>query len=162
MRAFCDRLQRRRGRKNKEFIVIIMKKLIWALVPVFLAVGVNAAAQSQQQEPPDYMEIAEKEADRLQEMLDLEDWQTFYVDSTLKHDYIAMTDEIMSLQQAKVQNSSLYVSVQDKWVDTIEASYRKIFNDEQWAAYLKSGAGKAQKMRAKRKAKAEQELGQDK
>ncbi len=101
------------------------------------------------------MEIAEKEADRLGDLLDLEDWQIFYVDSTLKHDYVAMNDEIMDLQKSRVSNVDLYIKVQDKWVDTIEASYRKIFNDEQWAAYLKSGAAKAQKARAKRREKAE-------
>jgi hypothetical protein len=39
-------------------------------------------------------------------------------------------------------------------MDTIDASYKKIFTQTQWAAYLKSGAGKAQKARAKRKAAA--------
>ena len=38
-------------------------------------------------------------------------------------------------------------------MDNIDESYRRIFNDEQWKAYLKSGAGKAQKAREKRKAK---------
>lgn len=125
------------------------------MVPAFLLIGTLTAAQSQQQDPPDFLEIAEKEADRLEGLLDLEDWQTFYVDSTLKHDYVAMNDEIMALQKTKVSNVDLYIKVQDKWVDTIEASYRKIFNDEQWEAYLKSGAGKAQKARAKRREKAE-------
>jgi hypothetical protein len=37
-------------------------------------------------------------------------------------------------------------------MDTIDASYKKIFTQTQWTAYLKSGAGKAQKARAKRKA----------
>lgn len=132
-----------------------IKRLLWALVPAFLLIGTLTAAQSQQQDPPDFLEIAEKEADRLEGLLDLEDWQTFYVDSTLKHDYVAMNDEIMALQKTKVSNVDLYIKVQDKWVDTIEASYRKIFNDEQWEAYLKSGAGKAQKARAKRREKAE-------
>jgi hypothetical protein len=40
-------------------------------------------------------------------------------------------------------------------MDQIDATYQKIFTQEQWAAYLKQGAGKAQKARAKRKAKAE-------
>jgi hypothetical protein len=40
-------------------------------------------------------------------------------------------------------------------MEKIDESYRKIFNDDQWKAYLKTGAGKAQKLRAKRKAKAE-------
>ena len=97
-----------------------------------------------------------EKADRLQNLLDLEDWQVFYVDSTLKHDYQALMLEAEKLQAAKVGNSDLYIAVQDKWMEKIETSYRKIFNDTQWAAYLKSGAAKAKKARAKRKAMSEE------
>lgn len=115
---------------------------------------VQVSAQ-QQDEGPDLFERAEMEADRLQRVLDLEDWQVFYVDSTLKHDYPAMIAESEALRDSKVANSSMYQAVADKWMDQIDATYRKIFTDEQWAAYLKSGAGKAQKARDKRKAKAQ-------
>ncbi len=116
--------------------------------------GFSAFAQEKPEEP-DVYEQAEKEADRLQNVLDLEDWQVFYVDSTLKHDLPAMMAEIDGMRASKVSNVSIYQAVQDKWWDKIDATYKTIFNEEQWAAYLKSGAGKAQKMRAKRKAKAE-------
>jgi len=95
------------------------------------------------------------EADRLQRVLDLEDWQAFYVDSTLKHDFAGMMAEYEELRKGKVANASMYVAVQDKWMEKIDAAYRRFFTDEQWAAYLKQGAAKAQKARAKRKAKAE-------
>ncbi len=124
-----------------------------ALMSLFICFG--ASAQQQNEKMPDIYEQAELEADRLQRILDLEDWQVFYVDSTLKHDLPAMMAEIEGMQAAKVSNSSMYVAVQDKWMDKIDEAYRKFFNDEQWAAYLKSGAAKAQKMRAKRKAKME-------
>lgn len=107
------------------------------------------------QEKPDMLSQAEQEADRLQRLLDLEDWQVFYVDSTLKHDYVLMVGELESLSAAKVSNASMYQAVQDKWMECIDASYRNIFDDRQWEAYLKSGAAKAQKARAKRKEKAE-------
>lgn len=114
-----------------------------------------ATASAQQQEQPDVYERAEMEADRLQRLLDLEDWQTFYVDSTLKHDLPAMMAEIEGLRAAKVSNSSMYVTIQDKWLEHIDVTYKKIFNEKQWAAYMKSGAAKAQKARDKRKQKAE-------
>jgi hypothetical protein len=120
----------------------------------FFMVNVGAFAQ-QQPEQPDVYEQAEMEADRLQRLLDLEDWQVFYVDSTLKHDIPAMMAEYDKLRESKVNNSAMYYAVQDKWMEKIDESYRKIFNDDQWKAYLKTGAGKAQKLRAKRKAKAE-------
>ncbi|MBQ2874000.1 MAG: hypothetical protein IJE85_01750, partial [Bacteroidales bacterium] len=108
----------------------------------------------QQEEQPDVYEQAEMEADRLQRVLDLEDWQVFYVDSTLKHDFPAMMAEYEELRNSKVTNTSMYIAVQDKWMEQIDVTYKKIFTEEQWAAYLKQGAAKAQKARAKRKAKA--------
>lgn len=121
-------------------------------VLVFSVLGISASAQ-QQEKQPDVYEQAEQEADRLQRLLDLEDWQVFYVDSTLKHDIPAMMAEYDKLRDSKVNNSAMYYAVQDKWMDKIDESYRRIFNDEQWKAYLKGGAGKAQKAREKRKEK---------
>ena len=128
-------------------------KLVYVLALMLLCAP--AALAQEQEKPKEVWEQAEEEADRLQRVLDLEDWQVFYVDSTLKHDLPAMMAEYEKLRTSKVTNSTLYIVVQDKWMDQIDATYRKIFNDTQWAAYLKSGAGKAQKARAKRKAKAE-------
>ena len=120
---------------------------------IFISRGSVYAQNNQQQKTPE--ELAASEADRLERILDLEGWQVFYVDSTLQHDFAALTAEVKMLQDSKVDNLSLYQSVQDKWWDRIDASYRKIFTDEQWAKYLKNGALKNQKARAKRKAKAE-------
>lgn len=130
-------------------------KLNIRVLTAFVMMFMGFAAYAQQQEQPDIFEQAEVEADRLQRLLDLEDWQTFYVDSILKHDYSAMMAEYQQFQKAKVSNASMYISVQDKWRDKIDESFRKVLNDEQWTKYLKSGAAKAQKARAKRKAKAE-------
>ena len=66
-----------------------------------------------------------------------------------------MIAEYEQLQKAKVSNSAMYLAVQDKWRDKMDEAFRRFLNDEQWDAYLKTGAGKAQKARAKRKAKAE-------
>ena len=126
-------------------------RVLAALLMIFM--GFEAYAQQQNQ--PDILEQAEMEADRLQRLLDIEDWQTFYIDSTLKHDYSAMLAEYEQLQKAKVSNSAMYLAVQDKWKDKMDEAFRRFLNDEQWDAYLKTGAGKAQKARAKRKAKAE-------
>lgn len=126
-----------------------------AFAVVFMLLCLEWDASAQQPETPDIYEQAENEADRLQRVLDLEDWQVFYVDSTLKHDFPAMVAEFDELKASKVTNSSVYQGVQDKWLDQIDATYKRIFTEEQWNAYLKTGAGKAQKARAKRKAKAE-------
>lgn len=123
-------------------------------VAVILISGLGNMAFAQQQEDgPDLYEQAEAEADRLQRVLDLDDWQVFYVDSTLKHDFPAMMAEFDELKASKISNTDIFQNVQDKWWDKIDASYKRIFTEEQWEAYLKTGAGKAQKARAKRKEK---------
>ena len=132
-----------------------MKLKLCLLMAISLFFITLPASAQQKEVQPDIYEQAEMEADRLQRVLDLEDWQLFYVDSTLKHDYPAMMAEYEELRKSKVSNTALYVAAQDKWMEQIDASYRRIFNDEQWAAYLKQGAAKAQKARAKRKAKAQ-------
>lgn len=133
---------------------IFMKSALCLLVSVMPQYFV----QVQEPEEPDMIEIAENEADRLQNLLGLDGGQLFYVDSTLKHDYMAMREEMKRLEAAKVSNTSMYISVQDKWMEAIDQSFVKIFNEEQWETYLKNGAAKQQKARAKRKAKAEAAL----
>ena len=130
-------------------------KVSMALVAVLLLVSVFGASAQQPEKQPDVYEQAEQEADRLQRALDLEDWQVFYVDSTLKHNFVAMMAEYEKLRASKVSNMMLYQNVHDKWMEKTDSTYMRIFNPQQWAAYLKSGAAKAQKARAKRKAQAE-------
>ena len=130
-------------------------KIVLIAVCVLFACLICSNVAAQQQKQPDVFEQAEMEADRLQRVLDLEDWQVFYVDSTLKHDFPAMMAEYEQLKSSKVENVSMYQMVQDKWMEQIDATYKRIFTESQWKAYLKQGASKAQKARAKRRAKAE-------
>ena len=122
------------------------------LAAMLLLCGIQAAAQDDKK-TPDILESCELEADRLQRLLDLEDWQAFRVDSTLKHDYPALNKEIENLRASKISNSDIYQGVQDKWMEKIDESYRRIFTDEQWNRYLKQGAGRAIAARQKRYAK---------
>jgi hypothetical protein len=124
---------------------------IVAAISVLMFFAIDASAQ--QQDVPSLEEQIEKEAERLERVLGLEDWQVFYVDSTLMHDFPAMQAEMKKLSESKVSNRDMYIMVQDKWMDQIDATYKRIFTEEQWAAYLKQGAAKAQKARAKRKVK---------
>ena len=137
------------------YLVMKLNLTVLAAFALLVQMIFCTSAAAQQQEGADVALQAEKEADRLQRLLDLEDWQVFYVDSTLKHDYPAMIAEYEDLQKSKVMNTSMYQAVHDKWIEHIEVTYKRIFTDEQWAAYLKSGAGKAIKAREKRKAKAQ-------
>lgn len=131
-----------------------MKKILFALLSMLFFVSVNAYAQEQgEQKQPTPEEMAAKEADRLADLLKLEYWQVFYVDSTLQHDYAAWQEEVKKLQSARVDNYDLYTITSDKWMEQIDKTYKIFFTPQQWAAYLKSGAAKQQKAREKRKAK---------
>jgi len=128
-----------------------MNKTILTIMLAFVAgflFQVNVYAQDKE---VSMLDLAQKQADRLAEQLDLDDWQIFKVDSTLQNDYSALEAEMNALKDSKVSNQSLYVHVQDKWMDKIDDSFKRIFNEAQWAKYLKSGAGRAAKARAKRR-----------
>ena len=131
-----------------------MKTYLYALAVVLLSVTAffSPEAAAQTQEPVDLNVLAEEEADKYQQLLDLEDWQTFYVDSTLKANFFLLQAELEKLQKAKVTNTSIYQAAQDRCLDEIDRNFKKWFTEKQWAAYLKSGAAKLQKQRAKRQA----------
>lgn len=116
----------------------------------------SLAAQSQMPQTPEerekqMLDAVDREVERLSKLLDLEYWQEFYVDSTLTYNFKAMTEELEGLQKARVENSSLYQSVQDKWMQETDDSYKRFFTEAQWKKYWKSGAERAWKAREKRK-----------
>ena len=118
--------------------------------------------QSPEEQERAMYEAIDKEIERQTTVLDLADWQIFMIDSTLTHDYKAMTAEIEALRMSKVSNASAYMAAQDKWAEAMYQSYGRILNEAQWAKYLKSGAGKAKKARDKRAEKAAQAAEQKK
>lgn len=133
-----------------------MKRVLFIILSIVMPVSLVSAQEQQDQKTPSTEEMASKEADRLADLLKLEDWQVFYVDSTLQHDFAAYQEDVKKLQSAKVDNYELYTLTRDKWMEQIDNTYKKIFTESQWAAYLKSGAAKQIKAREKRKAKIEQ------
>lgn len=127
------------------------KKTLLAVLATFIC-WTSVAQDENKQPTPE--EMAEKETERLEKALKLEDWQVFYVDSTLVHDYSAWMEELNGLRKARVENSDIYVSIQDKWMERIENAYRKFFTEEQWQEYLKQGGERIIKERQKRRDKA--------
>ena len=117
---------------------------------VLAAKAQNTGPLTPEQQEKQMLEFVDKEVQRLSNMLELEYWQEFYVDSTLTHDLKAMSQELEGMQKAKVENRDLYVTVQDKWMQQIDNSYKRFFTEEQWAKYWKSGGKRAQEARDKR------------
>ncbi|MBR1927757.1 MAG: hypothetical protein IJ840_08455 [Bacteroidales bacterium] len=135
-----------------------MKKILFAVIVFVFSMG-SALAQGQmspEEKEKKMDEFIQKQVEKLESSLKLEDWQTFYADSILTHDYHAMQAELDALQDAKVSNADLYTQASDKWAEKIYDAMHGILNEEQWAKYLKSGAAREKKARDKRKAKAEE------
>ena len=107
--------------------------------------------QTQEQKEKQLLEYVDTEVKRLSDLLDLEYWQEFYVDSTLTPNYREMDRELTSMQKARVENTDLYLSVRDKWMERTDSTYRRIFNDTQWAKYWKNTGARSKKARDKRK-----------
>ena len=63
--------------------------------------------------------------------------------------------QVKELSDRKVSNVNMYYDVQDKWQEKIYEAYEKVFDEDQWAKYLKSGAARDKKSRDKRRAKAQ-------
>ncbi len=109
--------------------------------------------QSEEEERKQLRQVIDQTVASYETQFGLEDWQSFYVDSILTHDYEALRVELRELRNAKVSNADIYQVTQDKWAEQIYLSLQKIFTEEQWNKYLKSGAARDKKARDKRAAK---------
>ena len=133
------------------------KHILTVLVCTLFALSAKAQQQplTPEQEEKKLMEGIEKLVLDYEESLNLEVWQTFYVDSILTCNYKALTAETKELSKNRVENYDIYVMVTDKWEEATYEAFHKILNEEQWAKYLKTGAARAKKARDKRAAKRE-------
>ena len=110
-------------------------------------------AQGAEEEIKQMREAIDQTVENYERILELEDWQSFYVDSILTHDYDALRVELKSLQAAKMSTTDAYTRVQDKWAEQIYVALQKVLDEKQWAKYLKNGAAREKKARDKRAAK---------
>ena len=132
--------------KSKKFFGII----VLLLLPLWLGAQVP---QSEEEELKQLREAVDRQVDNYTNILKLEDWQVFYLDSILTHDFDAMRLELKDLRDAKISNPDAYTRAQDKWAEQIYNSLQSVFDEEQWAKYLKTGAARDKKARDKRAAK---------
>ena len=129
-----------------------MHKFIFTIVIVAaMAVSFNAAAQQQDSQLPDPMEMAAKMADQLERELELDLGQVFKVDTMFQHSYHSYYEEMEALAKAGVpSNSGRYQRTSDIWGRYIDTQLQQILTEEQWAKYLKTDAGRNKKRRDKR------------
>lgn len=121
---------------SNKMIRKIISYLIVLASPMLFAPSLYAQNQQEEEKTPE--EIAMEEADRLEEMLELEPHQTFYIDSILQHDMRAMHDELQMLQYSGTREYTAFQQVRDKWVSQIDSAYRKVLTNYQWMVYQRS------------------------
>lgn len=122
-------------------------------IAVALLIPLCAFAQqpaNQAEQEKQLREAIDNEVDKYTSYLDLEDWQVFYLDSILTHNYTERYAELMQMSQKKMSNNDLFYQVSDKWIEANYVAIQKILDEEQWAKYLKQGAAKEKKARDKR------------
>lgn len=115
-----------------------------------LALCIAPSAFAQEQAEPNVDELVVKYIEMLDKMLKLDDIQTFYIDSTLQHDYSHLMAEIDSVKKTGASQQETYMAVSDKWADRIDNALEKYLTEEQWQKYMKSPYGKEKKKREKR------------
>ena len=131
-----------------------MRNFITLLAAFALCVAAYAQEnKTPEQREKEFYEAIEKQVETMEQQLDLEVWQVFYVDSILTHDYKAMQEEFADMSKAKMSNPDLFYDVQDKWMEQIYQSIHKVLDEKQWAQYEKLGAARDKKARDKRAAK---------
>lgn len=129
---------------------------------MLLLVPVMVLAQQQQPQTPEQREKQmyeniQKQVDNLAETLDLEDWQIFYVDSILTTNFGALSREFEQLGKNRVSDPEVYSRLQDACMEKNYNAFHAIFNEQQWAKYLKTGGARDKKARDKRAEKREKQ-----
>lgn len=97
-------------------------------------------------------EAAYKEAERLTIRLNLEPYQTFYVDSILQSNIRGMKEEMDYLKKTMTTERTAFTQVTQKWLEKTEEAYKKVFTPEQMKEYL-SSVGKLKKEKKKNRKK---------
>ena len=128
-------------------------RVLFFKVVIFLTMLCSVSSiYGQEQEQKSPQEMASIEADRLQELLDLEIHQVFYADSILRYNMEHLFKEFKSLREGGMQDSDVYKTVQDRWLDKTILAFEKILSREQYVKYMKS-IGKGKLVKKKKKGK---------
>lgn len=126
-----------------------MKNRVFAILATLFFGTISLSAQNQQ--PPDPEELAASEAIRLEKLLKLEPHQAFYVDSILRHDMMALQDEMTKMGESGMRDYNNFKIVQDKWINQIDSSLKQVMTPEQFTIYLKDVGRYKKEKKAKKK-----------
>ena len=115
------------------------QSILLKTLAIFIFCTIQTAIYAQEQQPEKSPEeLATEEANRLEELLNLEPHQTFYIDSVLQHDMRGMYDEMQVMRESATQEYIVYQRIKEKWTAKIDSAYVKILTEKQWMEYLRS------------------------
>ena len=121
-------------------ITNIDKKMKHPLAFVFTIIALMCCTQlsaQQQQEQKSPEEMAIDEANKLEKSLMLSGAQLFYVDSILRHNFVALSDDMTALRERGSQDMNSYTVTREKWINKTSEAMKLVLDDQQYIRYLK-------------------------
>lgn len=103
-----------------------------------------ANAQDPMEKSPEEMAI--EQANRLENELNLNSTQLFYLDSILRHNYTELYAEIENARARGSQDQQTYKTLTEKWMQKTFDALKGVLDEQQYIRYLKlMGKGKEYK-----------------
>ena len=101
----------------------------------FLCSTQLSAQQQPEQKSPEEMAI--DEANKLEKELMLNGAQLFYVDSTLRNNFMGLSDDMQALRTRGSQDMNSYNTIREKWINKTMEAFKGILDEQQYIKYLK-------------------------
>ena len=101
----------------------------------FLCSTQLSAQQQPEQKSPEEMAI--DEANKLEKELMLNGAQLFYVDSTLRNNFMGLSDDMQALRTRGSQDMNSYNTIREKWISKTMEAFKGILDEQQYIKYLK-------------------------
>ncbi len=118
-------------------IVKIMRYVFAFLFTIAAMLCCNDGFAQEQQEEKSPEEMAILEADKLETQLELSGAQLFYVDSILRHNFVALSDDMAALKARGSQDYNSYNTTREKWIQKTIDAFKEILDEQQYIKYLK-------------------------
>ena len=118
----------------------IVKIMRYALTCIFTIMAFLCSTQLSAQQQPEQKspeEMAIDEANKLEKELMLNGAQLFYVDSTLRNNFMGLSDDMQALRTRGSQDMNSYNTVREKWINKTMEAFKGILDEQQYIKYLK-------------------------
>ena len=118
-------------------IIKIMRYALACIFTIAAFLCCNQLSAQQQPEPKSPEEMAIDEANKLEKELKLNGAQLFYVDSTLRNNFMGLSDDMEALRARGSQDAKTYTTIREKWINKTMEAFKGILDEQQYIKYLK-------------------------